>query len=334
MGISAKELAQQLSLSPAAVSIALNDKPGVSELTRKRVIDAAKAQGFDFARVKRKSSFRGRFTFVIYKKHGAVVSETPFFSELTDGVSRACREFGYALDIHYLLESGHSAQEFLDLSGRGIDGILLLGTEMHAGDIPALSECPVPLVILDTYFEGIPQNYVLINNIQGAYTATSYLISRRKCQPGYLRSSYSIGNFAERADGFYKAIRENGMSASRSIVHLLAPSVEGAYADMLALLQSGERVAPCYFADNDLIAAGAMRAFHACGYRIPEDVGFVGFDNTTLCELLDPPLTTINVPRQAMARVAVERLISLVNSGMNEKTKTQIMTSLVKRASL
>ena len=89
-----------------------------------------------------------------------------------------------------------------------------------------------------------------------------------------------------------------------------------------------------YFADNDLIAVGAMRAFRACGYRIPKDVGFVGFDNTSLCELIEPPLTTINVPRQAMARVAVERLISLATSGVKECTKTMIMTTLVKRASL
>ena len=205
---------------------------------------------------------------------------------------------------------------------------------MHAADVNMLAQCPVPIVILDTYFEGVSQNYVLINNLQGAYIAANYLIAKRKCQPGYLRSSYAIGNFAERADGFYKAIRENGMSASKSIVHLLAPSVEGAYADMLSLLRSGESVAPCYFADNDLIAVGAMRAFRACGYRIPEDVGFVGFDNTSLCELIEPPLTTINVPRQAMARVAVERLISLATSGVKECTKTMIMTTLVKRASL
>lgn len=334
MGISAKQLAKQLGLSAAAVSLALNDKPGVSALTRKRVIDAAKEQGFDFSRVRRKSSLRGRFAFVIYKKHGAVVSETSFFSELTDGISLACREYGFGLEIHYLLSSDHSAEELSALAAQDIDGILLLATEMHAADVQALSCCSVPVVLLDTYFEGISQNYVLINNLQGAYIAANYLISKRKCQPGYLRSSYSIGNFEERADGFYKAIRENGMSASKSIVHLLAPSVEGAYADMLALLQAGEPVAECYFADNDLIAAGAMRAFRACGYRIPEDVGFVGFDNTSLCELIEPALTTINVPRQAMARIAVERLISLSTSGVKECTKTMIMTSLVKRASL
>ena len=334
MAISAKQLAAQLGLSPAAVSMALNDKPGVSETTRRLVMDAAKEQGFDFSKIKSKPSNRGKIAFIIYKKHGAVVADTSFFSELIEGITRTCKGHGYGLDIHYIIGSDLLADELREIAGSNINGMILLGTEMRASDFSAFDGLAIPLVILDTYFEGVEQNYVLINNVQGAYIATNYIIHERNCQPGYLRSSYSIGNFDERADGFYKAIRENGFSPSKSIVHSLAPSVDGAYSDMCALLDSGESIASCYFADNDLIAAGAMRAFKEHGYRIPKDIGIVGFDNTAMCELLDPPLTTINVPRQAMARVTVERLIMLMNTTGREMTKTAIMTSLVKRGSL
>ncbi len=101
----------------------------------------------------------------------------------------------------------------------------------------------------------------MINNIQGAYQAVSYLIRKYRKQPGYLRSSYPINNFQERADGFYKAVRASGMSASKSLVHRLTPSMDGAYSDMLSLLDAGEEPARCYFADNDLIACGALKAF-------------------------------------------------------------------------
>lgn len=333
LSISAKELAAELGLSAAAVSMALNDKPGVSETTRQRVLEAAKACGYDFSKIKHRASIRGKIVFIIYKKHGAVVCETSFFSELTEGISRACRDNGYGLDIHYLVESDRVEQELRDVAGSGVSGAILLGTEMYTSDFGVFRNFGIPLVVLDTYFEGIAQNYVLINNVQGAYTATNYLISKRHCQPGYLRSSYPIGNFRERADGFYKAIRENGYSPSKSIVHQLAPSIDGAYSDMLEILKRREPIAACYFADNDLIAAGAMKALKESGYKIPEDVGIIGFDNTTLCELLEPPLTTVNVPRQALARVAVERLISVISSG-REITKTEVMTTLIQRRSL
>jgi len=174
---------------------------------------------------------------------------------------------------------------------------------------------------------------VLINNFQGAYQAANYIIRKTKKQPGYLRSSYPIGNFSERADGFYKAIRDNGMSASRSRVFSLTPSLEGACEDVLELLRAGEEPSPCYFADNDLIAAGAIKAFKEQGYRIPEDISIIGFDNMPLCSYIEPALTTVNVPKQYMAQMAVNRLIQNITCKKHFPVKIEIGTSIVRRKS-
>ena len=79
MGITAKELARKLNLSAAAVSMALNHKPGVSTATRQLVLDAAEKYGYDFSRIAEKHTTSGAIYFVIYKKHGTVVADTPFF---------------------------------------------------------------------------------------------------------------------------------------------------------------------------------------------------------------------------------------------------------------
>ena len=337
MSITAKDLAEKLGMSAAAVSLALNNKPGVSEITREEVIRAAKESGFDFRKIKRKSSVQKKVAFVIYKKHGAVVGDTQFFSALTEGVSRSCTERGYTMDIHYISSDDQVQRELKTLLANETDGVILLGTEMHRDDFRPFEDFPLPLVVLDTYNESIDLDFVLINNIQGAYLATSYLIGKRKAQPGYLHSAYNIANFNERQDGFYKAVRENGYSSSGCIVHHLAPMIEGAYHDMRAILKRGEPLASCYFADNDLIAAGAMKAFREAGFKIPEDIAVIGFDNTSLCELLDPPLTTVNVPKQAMGKFAVLRLLSLMSTesgGVKTAAKTSIRTSLVHRASV
>jgi len=334
MSITAKELAEKLGLSAAAVSMALNHKPGVSESTRDRVLKAAKEYGFDFGRQRLpEEPKKGSIAFLLYRKHGAVVGDTLFFSALSEGVSMACQAAGYRMNMQYLHEENCRAG-LRNLLGTDTQGIILLGTEMRAEDFVPFASFPLPIVVLDTYFEGIDKDCVLINNIQGAFTATNYLIGKRKTQPGYLRSAYDIGNFEERADGFYKAIRHNGLSTSASIVHRLAPSVEGAYADMKNLISQGEKLASCYFADNDLIATGAMRALKEAGYRIPEDIGIIGFDNTSMCEIVEPPLTTIHVPKQAMGQLAVERLLTIARSKPGANIKIEITTSLVKRGSL
>ena len=205
---------------------------------------------------------------------------------------------------------------------------------MTPEDVKHFQKLPLPLVLLDTYFETVTCNYVLINNVQGAYLATSHLIQKTKKQPGYLRSSYPIGNFAERNSGFFKAVRAYGMSSSKSIVHMLTPSIDGAYADMKDILENNEELAPCYFADNDLIAVGAMKALKEYGYSIPKDIAVVGFDNVPLSRLIEPSLSTINVPKQYMGEMAVKRLITLITEKGAQPIKIEISTQLVERRSV
>lgn len=332
MGITAKELAQKLNLSPAAVSMALNHKSGVSTKTRQLVLDAAERYGYDFTRISGKHTENGTIYFVLYKKYGTVVTDTPFFSQVSEGISLCCKRNGYKTKISYLYEEEDTLQQQIeDIQYSDCAGIILLGTEMAPEDMKPFLNLPVPLVLLDAYFETVPCDCVLINNVQGAYLATKYLIQKCKKQPGYLRSAYQISNFAERASGFYKALRSFGMSSSKSIVHQLTPSVEGACADMLELIKGGEELAPCYFADNDLIAIGAMKAFRQSGFSVPGDISLVGFDNMPLCSVIEPALSTIHVPKQYMGEAAADRLISLLKQPGQPPVKTEISTSLVKR---
>lgn len=337
MGITAKELAQKLNLSEAAVSLALNNKPGVSTQTKKKVLDAAREFNYDFTRINSaeySASPQGSIYLIMYRKHGAIVTDTPFFSQLFEGIDLECKRYNYFLNVLYLYEEDPISSHLLLIINAGAKGIILLGTEMQEIDLLPFSNCPIPIVLLDNYFETYDMDCILINNIKGAFNATDYLIKTRKSQPGYMQSSYAINNFNERADGFYKALRKNGMSTSRSIVHRLSPSIEGAYADMIQLLSQNEPIANCYFADNDLIAIGAIRALQEHGYQVPEDVSIIGFDNIPLCTYVSPSLTTLNVPKEYMGQMAVRRLHERITSYQNEYIKIEVSANLIKRKSI
>ncbi len=353
MGITAKELAKKMNLSEAAVSMALNNKPGVSTQTRKMIIEEAQKCGYDFSRIKSKAlviSEQGTICFVVYRKHGALVpnspifiheehgsliSDMPFFSQLSEGISLACKENHYHLSVSYLYEGNDIAHQLRELARMGTAGLILLGTEMDRHDLAPFVNCGIPFVLLDNYFEDLQITSICTNNLQGSYLATNYLIRKTRSQPGYLRSSYPCTNFEERADGFYKAIRKSGMSTSRSIVHALSPSVDGAYGDMKEILAHTEKnqLARCYFADNDLIAVGAIRAFTEAGYRIPEDIAIIGFDNMPLCTYITPPLTTVHVAKQYMAEIAVKQLLEMIHNPRISPVKIEIATSLKMRKS-
>ena len=333
--ITAKELAAILHLSESAVSLALNNKPGVSRETRKRVVEEARTRGFDFSRkavaTDRK---KGAICFAVYRKSGAVVGDTPFFSELTDGISVSCRREGYECMIRYLYEDEDLREQIYDIREAHFAGAIILATEMEEQTLSLFDRIGIPIVFLDAYFERPEYNFILINNTQGAYQATKYLIRKCHAQPGYLRSSYWISNFDARTDGFYKAIREAGMSTSNSPVCRLAPSQDGAYADMKELLKAGGKPSRCYFADNDLIAIGAMQALKEAGYRIPEDVSVVGFDDISSSEYVSPPLTTIQVPKYFLGETAVTRVIQLIEGKNNQPLKIEVFTRLIRRKSV
>lgn len=336
MSITAKELAHILNLSEAAISMALNNKPGVSTQTRKKVVETAQKYGYDFSKIRENVSetvYRGTIYFLLYKKNGAVVTDTPFFSQLSEGVDQGCKEHHFHLNISYLYDNDDIPKRISEIISSDCKGIILLGTEMTEQEFQNFNNLEIPLVLLDTNFENIRTNCVLIDNLQGAYIATKYLIDVYKSQPGYLKSSYPINNFLERTDGFYKAIRRSGMATSTSLVHNLSPSTDGAYADMKELLCHGEKPARCYFADNDLIAAGAIRALMEHGYAVPNDIAVIGFDNMPLCTYTTPTLSTIHVPKQYMGKMAVSRINELLNSPTSRCVKICISTSLIPRDS-
>lgn len=335
MSVTAKQLAAILGISESAVSLALNNKSGVSTETRRRVIEAAKAHGYDFARKSAiLSSTQGDICMLIFKRSGAVIDDTPFFASLTDGVSIGCRQAHYNLVIRYVYEDENISDQIYQLRPQQFAGIIILATEMLESDLNYFADIPVPFLFLDASFNVPIFNYVHIHNVQGAYSAASYLIRKRRSQPGYLRSNYSISNFDQRADGFYAAIRTAGLSTSHSPVHRLPPSQEGAYEDMKMLLAEGEKPANCYFADNDLIAIGAMEALREAGYRIPEDIAIVGFDDIPACEYTSTPLTTVSVPKQYMGEMAVQGLNRLILRHTDVPIDIQVFAKLIKRKSV
>ena len=234
MSITAKELARQLGVSPAAVSMALNNKPGVSTATRARIVRAAEAAGYDFSRQASKSAGHGDIYCVIYRANNAILNYSPIFTELTDGLEQGCRDNNYRLRTLQLYEQTDDfARVAEELRGSDCAGIILLGTEISAEVCRRFLRLNIPIVLLDSYFETIDCSSILINNAQGAYLATNYLIDNYHRQPGHLKSSYSIPNFFERDVGFKRAVREHGMSVSNSVIHELSPTIEGAMSDML-----------------------------------------------------------------------------------------------------
>lgn len=334
MTITAKEIAKKLGISTTAVSMALNNKPGVSTETRRLVIKTAEENGFDFSKLKHNIKRNGTVYMIFYKSNNAILSYTPIFDELYDGAKSELTPLGFTTRVIQFSERNDKLRFlFEDLRGGNCLGIILVGTEISRNACEEFVNLGFPLVLLDSYFESLDVTSVGINNSRAAYTATDYLINLTGTQPGYLKSNLRIPNFAARESGYYAAIKENGMSRSRSVVHHLSPQIEDAMADMLDIIDGGGNLARCYFADNDMIAIGAIKAFKLRGFRVPEDIAVIGFDNITEGKVIEPSLTTMDVPRQYIGQTAARTLVDIIDKKILHPQRTEINASMVKRLS-
>ncbi len=334
MSISAKELALKLNVSPATISMVLNHKPGISEETRDRVLSAAKKYGYDLSRYTYSLAETKNICFIIYKKNGQVVTDTPFFSDLTEGISNTCQTNGLSLNILYVYGNQPVEPQLKELYEKDYHGLLLLATEMKPEEFLPFRNLPCPLVVLDCYYDDMNFDTVLINNIQGSYIATSHLIQRGFRRIGYLKSSFPIANFEERADGYFKALRSRNIKKNMDYVLELSPSIETAYLDMKSFLAKDIPLADAYFADNDLIAAGAMRALIESGIRLPEDVSIIGFDDIPMCNFLSPTLSTMRVEKQNFGMLAVNQLLNRIQNPSGSLVKLALSTQLILRESV
>lgn len=102
---------------------------------------------------------------------------------------------------------------------------------------------------------------------------------------------------------------------------------------MLEIIDRRDPLAKCYFADNDIIAIGAMKALMLRGYRIPEDISFIGFDNISEGRIIEPALTTMDVPRLYIGKTAAKLLVEQIDSKVVHTSKVEIAARLVKRFS-
>jgi DNA-binding LacI/PurR family transcriptional regulator len=326
-----KDIAAAANVSPATVSNALNNRKGVSEDIKQLVFKVAKEMGYSKEPIVERKIFR----FVIFKRHGYVVSDTPFFSSLIEGIERQSRALGYELLISHI---NIRDEDYIDLvnsiNNDNSSGIIILATEMLPEDLELFRNIRIPVVLLDSSFRENIYDCVLINNIDAAYKATSFLFENGHKRIGYLHSSVYINNFKFRRQGYLNAIQEHGLTADPRYELCLEPTMEGAYRDMKKLLDSGTLKLPsAFFSDNDIIAFGAMKAIAEKGIAIPGDVSIIGFDDMPFCEMTSPRLTTIKVYKQEIGSIAVKRLMQKISGNDNTIQKIEVGTELVIRDS-
>lgn len=329
MKISIRKLSEITGFSPATVSNALNHKKGVNAETSAKILQAARELGYT------PGNRITRVKFVMFKNRGHVVENTPFFPLMVAGVEQECRALGMEMVLCHLDRRQENFDEvFRNICEDTGTALILLGTELEDSDIDLIRALPDPFVVIDYWKEDMTFDAVLINNADSARMATEYLVSKGHRKIGYLRGDFRIKPFRSRYNGYQTALKKAGLEENTAFEIPLSCDMDGAYQDMKRVLTGHPELPTAFFADNDMIALGAMKAMWEAGIRIPEDVSVVGFDDLSFSSISNPPLTTIRVPKQDIGKVAVRRLRDMITDNSTLHVKTQVCTEFVERDSV
>lgn len=328
-----KQIAQAANLSLSTVSLVLNGKPGVKPETRERVTRMLEEQGYTIRTGQAAPSQNARsLLFLRYRGSGCLMeSKDDFFIQILDGVEYQARRSGFSLRI---ANADHSnLKEELMGAAEHAEGVVLFATELELQHAPLLEKCPVPLVAIDATFPHTQINTVSVENMDAMYHAVAYLYDLGHRNIGYLHSIEQTGVIPEREQGYYAAMQDLGLEVKPESVYKLYLFIDRTYDQMGRILDDHPALPTAFVADNDVLAVGAMRALQDHGYRIPEDVSIVGFDDSYICTVANPFLTTMRSPKNAMGRMAVKRIQEMLEEPDGTVIKARLCTELVTRDS-
>lgn len=326
-----KELAALADVSPATISLVLNNKPGVSDSKRQEIQQLLETHHYTPPRRSRQKASKN-LLFLKYIRNGYLVEEnTGFVAAIMDSIEMECRRMGYAL--HIVVSNNNLNETISNLTFSAISGIFVLGTELDTASYEILKKLPVPYIVIDNNMPHFSCNAITMNNSEMVYEAVKHLAALGFASIGYLRSNMSIQNFEERAQAFYQSIEAFSMHCAKEHEFLLEPTMLGAYASMKRHLQKGISIPRCCFADNDTIAIGAIKALKEFHYQIPEDVCIIGFDDIRFSAVHSPSLSTMKVPKKLIGYLAMQMLAASIENSECRCSKIQVSGDLIIRHS-
>lgn len=320
--ITIKDIARELQIAPSTVSRALNDHPALKKETK----DAVRALAL-------KLDYQPNLLalHLLQKKSntlGVVVPEITghFFSAIITGMQDVIGTSDYNIMICLSNESYEEEVTVINkLSKIQVDGVLISpSSETKDFDhLRRLQNCGIPVMVFDRDCPGLEADKVLVDDYLGAFQAVEYLIKSGCKRIAHLGGPLNLSTTKHRLQGYLDALEENNMAINTDyIVHASGFSHKDGKKPAKKLL-SLNPAPDAIFAMNDSIAICALRVAEKLGFRIPEDISVVGFDDEPQSTYFNPTLSSVWQPvydiGMLSARIMLSRLEGLGKSEVFRK---------------
>lgn len=350
-----KDVAERAGLSVTLVSRYLNEKKGVSERSKQKIM-----QAIDELNYRPNGNAR---SLVLQKTNaiGIVVNtlDAPFIAPLIAGIERGLEEFNKEHRYTVLFCSSNrdmnkKRQHIAYLTQGRVDGIIIYGS-LAADDtlVHQLAETNFPFLLIENDMKDLEVNKVIIDNQGGAYKATQFLIEQ-----GYTKIAHMTGNMnykitLDRMNGYVMALQDHQLPVRQELIwHPDFSEMEtnkakdyhirgdmsfyyAGYHKMKGILKSGMELPQAIFFATDISAFGAMKALEEAKIRVPEDIGLIGFDDEypsdygCSCQAI----STMRQQFNEAGYIGIKTMIRDIENPQNKKKTVLLSTDMIIRDS-
>ncbi len=310
--VTMEDIAQVVGVSKNAVSLALSDKPGISDTIRSQIHQTAQMLGY---RAPTDRAEEKGCLVVIVPEY--IRSDGAFYSDIFWAIEHESRKQGFIT-----LTSGLSTAMERDLilpketEKLKVLGYLAIGI-IHKEYLEMLHATGKQVICVDICCNSPVLSSVTADNLYGGYLATEHLIKKGHQRIGFAGPLFNASSVFERWCGYQKAMMMNNLEipddccifGRRNGFELLDND-----AILEKYLAGVTRMPTAWFCAGDMIAISMLKLLKARGYRVPEDVSIISFDDLKVAEMVSPALTTVHVDRSRMSKQSVHQLLNQVFS--------------------
>jgi len=325
--VTIKTLAKELGMSVSTISRALNDKPDISEETKKKILETAKELGY--VRNVTATMMRSNKSLTV-----GVIFEAefdPFFSEILQGIEKGISKHDYRmLLMNTELRNEESKTAMNTLMEHRVDGVIIVPSSSEIEYIKPFIEDKFPVVIIGRDYDDINVDEVYTDDVKGGYLAAEHLLKKGRRRLLMINSCSDHSAARMRQTGFSDYLEKSDIKSEYRIINDIETDYENTISFVKREYESGVKY-DGVFCFNDMRAFAVINALSEKGIRVPEDVSVIGYDNIEFTTIFSPDLTTINIDKEKAGNEAVKILIQKINGTRKRTKKLMLDVSLIER---
>ena len=337
MAVTIKDIAKELGVSPAAVSKALNNRPGIGLPLKLRIEKAARRLGYaPYLKARQTGMYERsmKYIAVIYARAGEHL-----VGEIEVGIKEVIKDSGYyelryTVDTYNDLYDNQRKEVFLEkvISDNGIVGLISVFLDLSDSTIARLQKSNIPVVLLNNKSDY--GQCVLIDNVDASFEVTKKLLELGRKKIGLIMPEESSEFvWQDRLEGYKKALKEYKVAYDPYLIvyeHTFALKDSG-LATKALIDRSPEVNAIIY--GSDLQAYGGLKILREMEKRVPEDIAVIGFDDLPFSRISDPPLCSVQQPMREMGETGAKLLLEAISKKKFPNKMITLKSELILRKS-